>query len=81
MAMAKQATTTANQRALAVRDLDVEMCTRPWIVELSKNSRRIVEVIFMARLPLFVVVLREQFLSVPSSKSYAFTSTPLNADY
>ena len=39
MAMAKQATTIATQAALAALDLAVEMCTRPWIVELSKNSR------------------------------------------
>ena len=38
MAMAKQATTITTQTALAARDLAVEMCTRPWIVELSKNS-------------------------------------------
>ena len=38
-AMAKQATTIATQAALAALDLAVEMCTRPWIVELSKNSR------------------------------------------
>ena len=38
MAKAKQATTIATQTALAVLDLAVEMCTRPWIVELSKNS-------------------------------------------
>ena len=29
----------ANQAALAIRDVDVEMCARPWIVEPSKNSR------------------------------------------
>ena len=38
-AMAKQATTIANQAALAVLDLAVEMCTKPCIVLLSKNSR------------------------------------------
>ena len=37
--MAKQATTIATQAALAVFDLAVEMCTRPWIVELSKKFR------------------------------------------
>ena len=41
MAVAKQVATIATQAALAVRDLAVEMCTRPWIVELSKNSRRV----------------------------------------
>ena len=39
MAMAKQATTIANQAALAVLDLAVEMCTKPCTVLLSKNSR------------------------------------------
>ena len=39
MAIAKQDTTIATQTALAALDLAVEMCTRPWIVELSKNSR------------------------------------------
>ena len=39
-AMAKQATTIANQIALAVLDFAVEMCTRPWIVELSKKLRQ-----------------------------------------
>ena len=47
MAMAKQATTIATQTALAARDLAVEMCTRPWIVELSKNSRIAAEAIVM----------------------------------
>ena len=37
MAKAKQATTIATQIAFAVLDLAVEMCTRPWIVELSKK--------------------------------------------
>ena len=46
MAMAKQATTIATQAALAARDLAVEMCTNPWIVELSKKSRKDAEVIF-----------------------------------
>ena len=31
--------------------------------------------------PLFFAVLREQFVSIPSSTNYAFTSTPLIADY
>ena len=38
MAMAKQASTIATQATRAARDLAVEMCTRPWIVEFSKNS-------------------------------------------
>ena len=42
MAFAKQATTIATQTALAPRDLAVEICTSPWIVELSKNSRKVV---------------------------------------
>ena len=41
MAIAKQATTIATQRTRAARDLAVEMCTRPWIVELSRNSHRV----------------------------------------
>ena len=45
MAKAKQATTIANQRALAILDLAVEMCTRPWIVELSKNSLKAIDAI------------------------------------
>ena len=45
MAMAKQATTMQTQAALKARDLDVEMCTRPWIVELSKKSRKVEEAI------------------------------------
>ena len=43
MAVAKQATTIATQAALPVLDLAVEICTRPWIVELSKNSQRVEE--------------------------------------
>ena len=39
MAKPKQATTITAQAILAARDLAVEMCTRPWIVELSKNSQ------------------------------------------
>ena len=38
MAMEKQAITMATQTALIARDLELEMCTNPWIVELSKNS-------------------------------------------
>ena len=38
MAKAKQATTIATQVTFAALDLAVEMCTRPWIVELSRNS-------------------------------------------
>ena len=46
MAVAKQATTIATQTTLALWDLAVEMCTRPWIVELSKNSQRVAVAIF-----------------------------------
>ena len=38
IAMAKQATTIAIQRAFPVLDVALEMCERPWIVELSKKS-------------------------------------------
>ena len=44
--MAKQATTIATQVALAVLDFAVEMCTRPWIVELSKKSEITFDTIF-----------------------------------
>ena len=47
MANAKQAITIATHSALAVFDFAVEMCTRPWIVELSKNSRIFVVAIFL----------------------------------
>ena len=47
MAKAKQATTIATQVALAVLDLAVEMCTRPWIVELSKKFCIIFDVILL----------------------------------
>ena len=47
MARAKQAATIATQAALAVRDFAVEMYTRPWIVLLSKKSRRVAEAIFI----------------------------------
>ena len=49
MAMAKQATTIATQIAFAVLDLAVEMCTRPWIVELSKKSRITFDTIFVIK--------------------------------
>ena len=45
IAKAKQATTIATQMALAARDLDVEMCTRPWIVELSEKLWNVEEII------------------------------------
>ena len=45
MAKAKQATTIANQVAFAALDLAVEMCTRPWIVELSRKSLSFAEAI------------------------------------
>ena len=46
MAMAKQATTIANQIALAIFDFSLEICTRPWIVELSKKLQMDFEAIF-----------------------------------
>ena len=55
MAMAKQATTIATQAALDVRDLAVEMCTRPWIVELSRNSQTDEVAIFMTSVSLSVL--------------------------
>ena len=39
IAEAKQATTITTHKALAVQDLAEEICTSPWIVELSKKSR------------------------------------------
>ena len=53
IAMAKQATTIATQVALAALDLAVEMCTRPWIVELSRNSLK--DAIF-AIMPIYLAV-------------------------
>ena len=50
MAMAKQATTIATQTALADLDLAAEICSRPWIVELSKNSRIDAAAIFLKRM-------------------------------
>ena len=47
MARAKQAATIATQATLAVRDLAVEMYTRPWIVLLSKKSRRVAAAILI----------------------------------
>ena len=41
-----------SQIALTVLDLAVEMCTRPWIVELSKKSRTIPNNIFWNKIPL-----------------------------
>ena len=38
MARPKHATTMATHIALRARFLAVEICTRPWIVELSRNS-------------------------------------------
>ena len=43
MAVAKQATTIDTQATLAVLELAVQMCTRPWIVELSKNLQKVEE--------------------------------------
>ena len=58
MAMAKQATTIATQAALDARDLAVEMWTRPWIVELSKNSRIDAVAIFMKKMSVLVKILQ-----------------------
>ena len=49
MAMEKQATTITTHKAFAVFDLAVEMCTRPWIVELSKKSEITFKVILLAQ--------------------------------
>ena len=54
MAKAKLATTIATQAALAALDLAVEMCTRPWIVEFSKNSRMLAVAITDCNLNFFV---------------------------
>ena len=48
MAEEKQTTTIANQAALVTRDLAVDMCTSPWIVEFSKNSQRVAVTMFKA---------------------------------
>ena len=58
IAMAKQATTMPNQVSLDDLDLAVEMCTRPWIVELSKNSRIDAVAIFMKKMSVLVKILR-----------------------
>ena len=55
IAEAKQATTIATQAALAALDLAVEMCIRPWIVELSRNSRTDEFAIFMTCVYLFII--------------------------
>ena len=55
IAMAKQATTIATQMALAVRDGAVEMCTKPCIVLLSKNSRNFSKTIFVTTNLLFIL--------------------------
>ena len=55
MAVAKQAATIATQIALAVLDLAVEVCTKPWIVELSKNSRKIEEAISLRSISIAAV--------------------------
>ena len=46
MAEEKQTTTIANQAALVTRELLVDMCTSPWIVEFSKNSQRVAVAMF-----------------------------------
>ena len=45
IAMEKQAITMITQIALRDLVLAVDMCTSPWIVELSRNSRMIPEAI------------------------------------
>ena len=68
MATAKQATTIATQAALAALDLAVEMCTRPWIVELSKNSRIDAVAIFMKKMSVLVKILVKAWVTnVPPS--------------
>ena len=54
-AIPKQATTIVTQAILAARDLAVEMCTRPWIVELSKNSQIALDAILGSRIPVLGV--------------------------
>ena len=54
----------AAQVALAVRDFALDMCTNPWIVELSKNSRIDVVAIFMTSVYLFVVSLCKDFILI-----------------
>ena len=53
--MAKQATTIATKVALAALDLAVEMCTRPWIVEFSKNSSSFVDAVYDTQCMLIVL--------------------------
>ena len=53
MAMEKAANTTVTQIAFAVLEFAVEMCTKPWIVEVSKNSRNFVKAIFLKFLNVF----------------------------
>ena len=61
MAMEKQAITMITQIALRDLVLDVEICTRPWIVELSRNSRIIPEAILLAQIfsKYYAIILRE----------------------
>ena len=61
MAKAKQATTIANQRALAILDLAVDMWTRPWIVELSRKSLKVIDAIF--GLFILLSLVQNRFLS------------------
>ena len=56
-AMAKQAMTIVTQIALKDLALDVEMCTRPWIVEDSKNSRSIADAISGISLVFYFIYL------------------------
>ena len=45
MAMEKQIATMITHAIFAVRDLAVEIYTKPWIVELSRKSRTAVDAI------------------------------------
>ena len=42
MATEKETTTTATQANIPARDLAAAICARPWMVELSRNSRKAV---------------------------------------
>ena len=55
MAKAKQATTIATQIAFKVLDVAVEICARPWIVELTKKSRQIVNTFLLIFFQLMLV--------------------------
>ena len=69
MAMAKQVTTIASQAALATRDLAVDMCTRPWIVELSKNSRIAAEAIVLTSVNFCCHLYQDSSKTLPSQQN------------